>query len=355
MLTKAPEQTLAQLRASLARARIAVDPDGAAARHQQARRGRRVVLGPDDDGMASLWALLPAPDAYSAYQWLTRLARGLGSHDPRGMDARRADLLHDLLTGRLTITPPDVRTDADNDADTHDDTSADTAATDDPTDGDTSSGSDTSPESAAGSTPAPASARLPTPVTPGKPLVHVIVDHGTLTGADDRPAELTGYGPIPAELAREIAADAVWKRLVTDPLSGALLDHGRTTYHPPAALADFVRARDVTCRFPTCRRRALDLDLDHTRDWAHHGTTGEDNLYGACLHHHRLKHHAGWTVTQHLNGQITWTTPTGHSYTSDPHDYRAEPRSDRSAGTPPAGPAPPDPHRAVELPDEPPF
>ena len=55
--------------------------------------------------MASLWAMLSAPDATSAYQWLTRLARGLGADDPRGMDARRADLLADLLTGGLTIVP----------------------------------------------------------------------------------------------------------------------------------------------------------------------------------------------------------------------------------------------------------
>ncbi len=54
-----------------------------------------------------MWALLAAPDATSAYQWLTRLARGLGAEDPRGMDARRADLLVALLTGHLTITPTD--------------------------------------------------------------------------------------------------------------------------------------------------------------------------------------------------------------------------------------------------------
>jgi hypothetical protein len=47
--------------------------------------------------MASLWASLAAPDALACYRWLTRLARGLGGGDPRGMDARRADLLVGLL------------------------------------------------------------------------------------------------------------------------------------------------------------------------------------------------------------------------------------------------------------------
>ena len=149
----------------------------------------------------------------------------------------------------------------------------------------------------------------------------------TLTGADDHPVELTGYGPIPATLARRIAADAVWKRLVTDPLSGTLLDHGRDTYRPPTALADHIRARDVTCRFPTCRRRALDTELDHTQAWTpDHGHTSDDNLYNGCTHHHHLKHDApGWTVAQNPDATLTWTTPTGHSYTSKPYDYRPEP------------------------------
>ena len=131
-------------------------------------------------------------------------------------------------------------------------------------------------------------------------------------------------------MAREIAADGVWKRLVTDPLSGALLDYGRKTYRPPAALADFVRARDVHCRHPICRRRAIDSELDHAIAFAADGgETSEFNLYGACTYHHHLKHDAnGWTVVQHRDGRVTWTTPTGHSYTSNPYDYRVEDDSD---------------------------
>ena len=63
-------------------------------------------------------------------------------------------------------------------------------------------------------------------------------------------AQLTGYGPITANQARQIAADATLRRLVCDPLSGTLLDYGRTTYEPPAALADHVMARDLTCVMP---------------------------------------------------------------------------------------------------------
>lgn len=60
VLPKAPSQTVAQLRGALERAVIAVDPDGADARHRKAYRSRRVAINPDRDGMTSLWALLSA-------------------------------------------------------------------------------------------------------------------------------------------------------------------------------------------------------------------------------------------------------------------------------------------------------
>ena len=142
-------------------------------------------------------------------------------------------------------------------------------------------------------------------MTPGKPLIQIVIPYSTLIGADDQPAELVGHGPIPASLAREAAAEGVWRRLVTDPLSGTLLDHGRSTYHPPAGLADHVRARDVYCRAPGCRQRAADAELDHVVAWSDGGTTSENNLRSYCSGHHRLKTHApGWRVQAHPDGGL---------------------------------------------------
>ena len=101
-----------------------------------------------------------------------------------------------------------------------------------------------------------------------------------------------------------------------------MLDHSRDTYRPPAALADFIRARDLYCRMPGCRRQANNCELDHTIDWAKGGTTTHTNLYTGCLHDHRLKDRPGWSVRQTPDGRVEWTTPTGHRYHSDPHDYR---------------------------------
>jgi uncharacterized protein DUF222 len=329
VLVRAPEQTVAQLKAALKRAVKQADPDGSRDRHRAARRDRRVAVGEEQEGMASLWALLSATDARSCFQWLTRLAQGCGKDDPRGMDARRADLMVSLLTGVLTYAAPgsDEVDSADTTADTGE---PGTDATDDEcrASGAGAESSDTgAADTSTGSGPAAGFAERgsgpesteggrigvapPRPVNPGKPLVHVLMPFTTLLGLDEQACELVGHGPIPAELAREIAADATLKRLVFDPVSGALLDHGRTTYRPPAALADFVRARDVHCRGPICNRRALDSELDHIVPYPK-GSTSEKNLMGGCGHDHHAKHAPGWRVRARPGGRIEWITPTGH-------------------------------------------
>ncbi len=347
ILPRAPEQTLAQLRRALLRAVLAIDPDGAERRFRERRTDRRVVVSPDGEGMSSLWALLSAPDATASYERLGQLARSLGAADPRGMDARRADLLVELLTGRRCAASgcaTDCAGDCDASccpaADGHGNTTDGTGNTTHGTDPEpgTGSGPDGTrrgpgrAEGGHGCCPPDRGARLPT--GPGKPLVQVTVPITMLMGLDEQPGELGGHGPIPASLAREIAAQGTWRRLLTDPQSGVLLDHGRTTYTPPAGLADFVRARDVVCRFCTCGQPAARADLDHTVAYADGGSTSDRNLYAGCRHHHRGKTHApGWHVDQHDDGRITWTTPTGHSYTSHPHDYRPDPHAP-SAPTP---------------------
>ena len=367
VLPRAGEQTVGALRAALARAVIAVDPDGAAERHRHARRERRVVLNPEPEGMASLWALLPAPDAVAAHQHLGTLARALGAADPRGMDARRADLMADLLTGRrCALTHPHAAGCADDspgpcaEAETG-------AAGGRPVSGPPPGGKpyEGSADDASGVRAGAGGARWwagqrlggpnPPPVRVRSPTVHVTVPLTILMGLDEQPGELRGYGPIPAGLARDIAADGTWRRLLTDPESGTLLDHGRATYRPPTALADHIRARDVECRSPICRRTAADADLDHTIAWNDGGTTCEHNLHAGCRHDHRLKTHApGWTVTQSPDGTVTYITPTGHRYISRPHHYRSDPPQDH-ASAPERGEPPDDDRTPDHDRDPPPF
>ena len=147
-----------------------------------------------------------------------------------------------------------------------------------------------------------------------RPTINVTIDLPTALGLADNPGQLAGYGPIPANIAREIASDGRWKRFVTDPVSGVLLDYGRETYEPPQELQNFLIARDRTCRFPGCRKPAHLADLDHTIPWEAGGTTSAENLGALCRRHHNLKTHHGWKVVNHGDGACTWTSPAGKEF-----------------------------------------
>jgi hypothetical protein len=153
-------------------------------------------------------------------------------------------------------------------------------------------------------------------VTPHRrPLtINVTVDLPTLLGLAENPGQLAGYGPIPAAVARELASDGRWKRFITEPQTGNLLDFGRESYEPPQQLKDFLIARDRTCRFPGCRRSALLSDLDHAESWESGGRTSAENIGALCRRHHRLKTHDGWTIESFADGSCTWRSPLGKEF-----------------------------------------
>lgn len=256
-------RTVPQLRRAVRRAISAADPVTAEVAHASAAERRTVTRIADRDGMAALTAWMPAPGVELIFTALDACAARKGAGDPRGIDARRADVLVDWAL--LALDRPDL----------------------------------------------PTAHRR-------RPHIQVTVDLPTLLGMADNPGELAGYGPIPASVARTLAADGEWHRLVTDPVSGALLDYGRRTYVPPTALADFVIARDGTCRFPGCSRPARRCDLDHPVPYDGGGTTSAANLAALCRRHHRLKTHAGWSYVLHNDASITWRSPAGWSETLPP-------------------------------------
>ena len=144
----------------------------------------------------------------------------------------------------------------------------------------------------------------------------------TLLGADAGAAVLDGAGPIDVETARELCALAPsFTRVLTDPVSSAILDLDRNQYRPPAALRRWLALRDVTCTFPGCGRSAKTCDIDHTTAWADGGVTSAANLAHLCRKHHVLKHESRWAVSQQPGSPPTWTSPTGHLRTSDPPPF----------------------------------
>ena len=148
----------------------------------------------------------------------------------------------------------------------------------------------------------------------------MIVPYSTLTGADDQPCELAGYGPIPADLARRIAEDGTWRRLLTDPVNGIVLEAATTRHDPGTLITETLLARHPVCAWPGCNRTSRDCDRDHTTPFARTGTTTLTGLAPYCEYHHVIKDTPtwGWTTTSHPDGSITLTTPTGHRHTTVP-------------------------------------
>jgi hypothetical protein len=107
----------------------------------------------------------------------------------------------------------------------------------------------------------------------------------SLLGAADEAADLTGYGPIDPDLARQLAGRAAgWDRLFTSPTTGAVLAIDR--YRPSRDQLRMLRARDEHCRFPGCRQPLPRCDVDHTVAREHDGPTSVTNLAHLCRRHH---------------------------------------------------------------------
>jgi hypothetical protein len=116
--------------------------------------------------------------------------------------------------------------------------------------------------------------------------------------------------------------DTVFRRLVVDPDTGWLLNAGATTYQPGRHLARTVRKRDLYCRFPGCATAARFADLDHVIPFPV-GLTVLTNLACLCRRHHRLKTHGHWSLSMSPNGVCTWVDRrTGQVHTTEPTDYR---------------------------------
>ena len=151
-------------------------------------------------------------------------------------------------------------------------------------------------------------------------VVNVTIPIDSLAGLTDAPGILNGFGVIPAEVARRLAAgDARWRHILTSRASGAVLDVGTLSYRPPAALDRHVRLRDGTCRFPGCAVPARECDLDHLVPFPE-GPTSADNLHALCRRHHGLKHDEGWTVDPLPDHALRWTSPLGATAITHPDD-----------------------------------
>jgi Domain of unknown function (DUF222) len=478
--------TTAQLAEKVKRAAVAIDPDWARRRYEQAVAGRRVVGSVNPDGSANLAGYdLPVDQVAAACARIDRLARAVKrAGHPAPVNHLRADLFLGMTDGSYagmdeeailaaliaaipTTTDTGVGTGADAAADvvpatdpadapdpadpthpadavdlpdTHDPAGADAAGAAPGTDAaavadrsvdadrcvdvadpvgvdvagaaaagtqtDTASGmdgcaaavdaaaqpveqpprrpipatADAGPTRDASAQTQPATDRpMGSPVPAGTRLgrgVEIRVRLSTLLGHDQHPGELAGWGPIHAELARDLVTantGGTWRYVLADD-QGRLLHHGplrrrptgttrvgtatveiqipvstlpALTQTPPApldgwapvideinhrhttvddqpndptrrtpgaALRRLLHIRNRTCIFPGCRVPAHTADLDHTVDHADGGPTTDPNLGPACRRDHRVKHDGGWQLHQPHPGHFEWTSRLGRIY-----------------------------------------
>jgi len=140
---------------------------------------------------------------------------------------------------------------------------------------------------------------------------------------NDGSADLAGYGPIGADIARQVVdtlGEGVWDWTVLHPGTGTPIADGTTRRRPTASQIRKVRARNRTRVAPGCRTPVVDCDIDHTRPWAETGITDSEDLAALSRHDHRLRHQTGWTYQTLDDGGHLWTSPLGPSYTTSGAD-----------------------------------
>jgi hypothetical protein len=233
---------------------------------------RHVEIGPCEGGLAQLWGAVRAPDAAVLDRRLDLLAGTVCAQDSRTKRQRRADALAALAAGLDSMVCD------------------------------------------CGSEQCPAT---DVDVTPAQVVIHVVAEQATLSGESAAPGYLPGFGVLAADAVRDLASRARLR-----PLTPAQEFTAEPQYRPSVALAQFIRARDLWCRFPGCEVAAEFCDIDHSIPWIGGGLTHPSNLNCKCRAHHLLKTFwcgdGGWAEQQHPDGSIVFTSPSGRRYTTTP-------------------------------------
>ena len=160
--------------------------------------------------------------------------------------------------------------------------------------------------------------------------VQVLVDAATLAGITPEGAAWLQVGSgAPTAVDRDsvlaLLADpstpAHLRRLVCDPLTGALVDRGANRYVASPDLVAWLVTRDQTCRQPGCTRRARFADVDHATDFAEGGRTTLAGTGMLCRRHHNGKTHGGWRIEDsRADGSCVFVSPRGMRFEHVPVD-----------------------------------
>lgn len=266
-VTRWPSLTRNRLAAQVDKIVFQADAD-AVRRREQRQHSREIWIGPDLEGVAQIEGTLASPDARALDERLSAVAATVCPQDPRTQAQRRADALGALAGGAQRLACRCGLRDC--------------------------------------------------PAVDGRPVapvvIHVIAEQATLDGTSTTPArQLGGEGLISPELLTELAQSA--RRV---PLTHPGYSPPEPGYTPSKALADFVRSRDLTCRWPGCEVPATRCELDHTVPHAQGGPTHASNLKCYCKIHHLCKTFWGWHDQQLADGTVILTSPAGDTHVTTP-------------------------------------
>jgi hypothetical protein len=104
--------------------------------------------------------------------------------------------------------------------------------------------------------------------------------------------EITGVGPVPVSVARDLLGEAIVKLVITNGVDVLNVTHlGRG---PTAAQRAALMWMNPTCSVQGCNRRRI--EWDHREDWAKTRHTRMDELDPLCEFHHDLKTRLGWAL-----------------------------------------------------------
>jgi len=261
LLPDAPQLTTGQIAARLRKLVIEADPDEAKKAYDQGTAEAKVWSCLEPDGTGTMISTgMEARDLSAANRNINHLARQRkNGGDTRAIDKIRSEVFRDLLTGEIV---PEAR----------------------------------------------------------RAQVTITGDLATLEQLNERPGHLEGFGPVHADILRQIVdeqQDATWVYEITDTERGEVYV-GTTSRRPTTSQKRRLFARYRTCIHPTCRMPATQCDVDHTEDWIDGGLTTLCNLAPLCRFHHRLKHLSGWTYRKLANGAIEWVSRFGLRYVTHP-------------------------------------
>lgn len=236
--------------------------DAAVRRHTRAMADRTVIHTPAGDGMSWLSALIPTHEATAAMRRLSATAKHTQKSERHGRtrDQIRADLFSAWLRGVGTTTAVKTKL----------------------------------------------FVTVPVQLLAGDP---VPVEQAAIVGGDT----------IDPLTARQLFLEARgFRRVITDPVRGVVVDMDRRTYRPTRAQRDWLILSHGTCSRDGCNALAVDADVDHDRPWARGGTTDLSQLRPLCPRDHKHRHRTRFVYRTRPDRSVQVISPTGFASTAPP-------------------------------------